>query len=281
MIGLSFLPFYVRNSDKNQYYQKCFSDLNLYMEHFLFSFLKTGKILATLEDLMVVFEDDEIGHLASRARNYIFETTNKTKVEEKALFLIESEYHVPLISLLHKFCIRAEELKGDYRSALMVLFEYRSDWAQEVYECLGRHRRIRVYMGISVAVFLGFYYRHPGSENVTIAVLLSCFFFMYLADWQFCIENAFLKKENTKINEVESMFFEWAMMLMLHLGEESVQIAIQRSYDDAPEKLKPRIKQLIDNLRRDPDGIEPYILFLREYQLPEVHLFMKMLYSVS
>lgn len=51
------LPFFIRNSLINRDNQQRFSDLNIYMEQFLYSFQKTGKIITTLNDVLILFED--------------------------------------------------------------------------------------------------------------------------------------------------------------------------------------------------------------------------------
>lgn len=282
VVGLSFLPFYIRNSDKNQYDQKQFSDLNKYMEQFLYSFMKTGKILATLEDLSCVFEKDDLGAIIAEAREYILKTEEET-AEKNALLLIENEYENLLLSLIHKFCLRAEVLEGNYRPSLTVLLEYRKDWAEEVFCRQREKRRKRMYTGIAVVALIVLMYRNPLSEIRIVGVLLLCFFAMYLGDLQLGMEYAYREKglSKEKETETERMFFEWAMMLVLYLQRDSVQVAIHRSYDDAPEDLKPRLKQLINKLRENPDGLEPYLAFLNEYSLPEVHAFMRMLYAIS
>ena len=45
LAGFFTLPFFLRNALKNRYHQKRFSDLNIYMEQFLYSFQKSGKVL--------------------------------------------------------------------------------------------------------------------------------------------------------------------------------------------------------------------------------------------
>ena len=76
-------------------------------------------------------------------------------------------------------------------------------------------------------------------------------------------------------------FPQWLMEVSLLLQSENVQVAIMRSYEDAPLLLKPELKLLIERLKKQPTELEPYLLFLQDYPLPEVQSSMKMLYSIS
>lgn len=80
---------------------------------------------------------------------------------------------------------------------------------------------------------------------------------------------------------LEEAFPEWLMQVSLLLQTENVQVAIMKSYKDAPPVMKPALKELIGGLKKEPDSINPYLNFLSEYTLPEVRSSMKMLYSLS
>ena len=71
------------------------------------------------------------------------------------------------------------------------------------------------------------------------------------------------------------------MQLSLLMQSENVQVAIFKSYDNAPAILKPALKEMIGALRIDPNDKRAYMNFLSEFTLPEVRSTMKMLYSIS
>ena len=58
--GMIILPLLLRNTYRNRYYQQKFSDLNIYMEQFLYSFMKSRKVLTSLEDTHDIFEEGEM-----------------------------------------------------------------------------------------------------------------------------------------------------------------------------------------------------------------------------
>ena len=183
-----------------------------------------------------------------------------------------------------------------------------------------KRTEILISVGLSICICLIIYmisYRmnlgleaHPVAQTATVVVLLLDFYIFYRADSQLCIidekkrddeekyaayyeelrnfdsESIFRKaqlrvKKKLVTKEIEKEFPKWLMAISLLLQSENVQVAIYKSYDDAPGILKPALKELIDNLRQSPDDIAPYLCFLKDYTLPEVHSAMKMLYSIS
>ncbi len=80
---------------------------------------------------------------------------------------------------------------------------------------------------------------------------------------------------------VECAFPQWLLNIALLLQVENVQTAIVKSYEYAPEIIKPEVEKLIEALSEDPKSIEPYIKFLKEYQNSEILFSMKLLYSFT
>ncbi len=81
--------------------------------------------------------------------------------------------------------------------------------------------------------------------------------------------------------EIEKQFPGWLMDLALLLQTDNVQVALRKSLDTAPEVLGVPLQELVDELEKEPDSIEPYYHFLKVYQNPDVQSVMKMLYSLS
>lgn len=73
----------------------------------------------------------------------------------------------------------------------------------------------------------------------------------------------------------------WLLETSLLIQNENVQVAITKSYANAPPVLKIPLEKLIVELKMAPDKVEPYLSFLSEFSLPQVRSSMKMLYSLS
>jgi len=83
------LPLYIRNYNYNRYEQQRFSDVNVYMEQFMYSFMKTGKVLSTLNDVRELFPSGKMRDAIDKAIKHIKETYAENDVEANALKLVE------------------------------------------------------------------------------------------------------------------------------------------------------------------------------------------------
>lgn len=321
----AFLPFFVRNAYKNKYEQQRFSDAGIYMEQFLYSFQKSAKVLATLENMMQLFEEGPMREAVAKAREYILHTFQGEQVEQQALKIIEDEYPAHQIVTMHRFALQVEKNGGEYTQSILLMLEIRRMWTDRIYQLMNARKKQRFQIFLSIAaslllcsmisllsgslgICIG---EMPLTRVVTLSVLMADFYIFYRADrklsaeilseenekdkdflWQYRI----LRKEKRRdpihvlqrriafrnvSRELEKEFPKWLMQVSLLLQSENVQVAIFRSYGDAPKILKPELKQMMKALEKHPADIAPYLNFLKDFPLPEVRSSMKMLYSLS
>ena len=194
--GILALPFFLRNSWKNRYFQRKISDLNIYMEQFLYSFQKSGKILQTLEDVALLFERSEMKGTVCEAIDHIRHTYNESDFEANALRIIEREYPYDGLRTIHKFALRQEEVGGDCSESIQLLLDARRMWADRLYELLQveKVKRREIILSILTSLLLCsmIYYMagqmdldvagHPFAQFMTTAVLLIDLFIYYKAD---------------------------------------------------------------------------------------------------
>jgi hypothetical protein len=83
------------------------------------------------------------------------------------------------------------------------------------------------------------------------------------------------------IKLVKCAFPVWLMDMILLLQSENVQVSLQKSAAHAPAVLAPDLQLLNDRLMIAPESAEPYHAFMQEFQIPEVHAAMSMLFSIS
>ena len=267
---LLMFPFFLMNTYRSRYNQKRFSDLNIYMEQYLYSFQKTGKVLETLEDVSKLFVDGEM----------------KTCIEEESRRMWADRNYELLKDKKHE---RTRVILSIITTLLLCSMIY----------------LLSMTLKLDVA-------DNPIAQAVTLIVLLSDLWIFYLADRKFSQDDAICdQKQKTEdvlkaaqrmkkykretifgkmayraarkrvMRQVEKDFPKWLMQISLLLQSDNVQVAIQKSYDDAPEILKEPILEMVYEMQVNPAGMEPYLHFLEEYGLPEVSSSMKMLYSIS
>lgn len=128
---------------------------------------------------------------------------------------------------------------------------------------------------VLILAALGVYFCIQGSYTTGIACVIGSLYFFTSGSRK----KKYAKKVLDK--EILKAFPDWLRDLSLSLQTKTVRVAIQTSYDDAPYILKDAIKQITEEFKENPTDIEPYINFLKEYNLREVNQAMRMLYSLN
>lgn len=83
------------------------------------------------------------------------------------------------------------------------------------------------------------------------------------------------------IKNVKSAFPNWLMDLVLLLQAENVQVALQKSRKHVPAIMKEELDTLLAHLEINPESVEPYHGFFKEFSIPQIHSAMNLLYSLS
>ncbi len=200
---------------------------DMYVERFLSSFYRTGKIIDTLEAVSSGFPPGSMKKRIEKALRGILTSKEVGDVERTALTFIEAGFENPFLLVMHQVCLKAEDLGKDAKPILRLLMRLRSRLMDKT-------------------------------------------------------KDSFRKRNHISIEkEFQNQFFIWLSFVLLYLQEESVYVAIYRSYDDAPELIQPAVKSLIFALKEHPDEVTPYDDFFREYPFDLIRSVMLYLYSVA
>lgn len=112
-------------------------------------------------------------------------------------------------------------------------------------------------------------------NTIIVVVLLLITIFMSV---QHRVDYALTKK---KVEEEIMLFFpQWLIDIALLLQTDNVQVAIYKSFQEAPEVLQPELKKLYDKLQKDPTSVTPYLEFFDGFEIKGIQSSMKMLYNV-
>lgn len=131
VVGFLFLPKLMRNAEKSRYHQKRFEDINSYMEQLLYSFRKSKRILASLQDIKIQFKNKPMEKLIEQAEQHILNTyDSEGDTEFEALSMIEQEYPCVKLKTIHRFLLKVENLGGSFDKTIDLLLEDRSLWEQ-------------------------------------------------------------------------------------------------------------------------------------------------------
>lgn len=93
------------------------------------------------------------------------------------------------------------------------------------------------------------------------------------------IGHALLKKR--LIKNLRSAFPRWLLDIALLLQSENVHMAIEKSLETAPAILNSNLKQLLAGIQMQPEAAKPYHVFLKEFNMPDIHSAVGALYSMS
>ncbi|HAR92298.1 MAG TPA: hypothetical protein DCR28_04340 [Eubacterium sp.] len=81
--------------------------------------------------------------------------------------------------------------------------------------------------------------------------------------------------------ELSKCFPDWIREVAINLQNDTVQSAIENSYENSPFILQRPIRKLLLDFEKYPVGIEPYDNLLKEFDLDEIKSSMKMFYSIN
>ena len=152
-VGIMFLPLFIRNNAKSRYVQGRFSDINVYMEQFLYSFEKSGKILDTLRDVEMIFDEGTMKKKINMAIHHI-ENAYDSNAEGDALGIIEREYGYEGLKIVHDFALSVEREGGEYRSSAKILLNDRRKWMDRTIEYVNEKRRAKTKNTMSILMSL-------------------------------------------------------------------------------------------------------------------------------
>lgn len=92
---------------------------------------------------------------------------------------------------------------------------------------------------------------------------------------------SYKKAKRTLENEIKKVFPDWIRDVSINLQNETVQSAIENSYEELSFVLKRPVRKLLVDFEKYPVGIEPYDNFLKELDLDDIKSSVKMFYSIN
>lgn len=134
-VALLSIPSIFLASIKGMYTAKQFHDVSDYMEQLLYSFRRKRKILTSLEDVYVAFEDDTgpMKELIGKAIEHIRSAETTGDIHREAFDIIEKEYSNDRLRNAHNFMIAVENNGGKVENSIDLLLDERAMWDERVH----------------------------------------------------------------------------------------------------------------------------------------------------
>lgn len=119
------VPVLVLDMYKRMYEQRRFADVTAYMEQILYSFLKTGKVVAALKETRELFDDGAMRDCIDAAVLHMELGTPETKqgVLAEGLKIIEKMHPCGKIVLVHNLLLASESYGGSAEESVFLLLE--------------------------------------------------------------------------------------------------------------------------------------------------------------
>ena len=159
------MPSVLLTSFKNMYESKRFHDVSNYMEQLLYSFRRKKKILTSLEDVLIAFEDDDgpMKRVITQAIQYLRTSDSSGDIYREALNIIEEEYANDRLRNVHNFLIAVENNGGSVENPVDLLLDERAMWDERIHTFQKERDTLK--------------------RNITVSIICSvvlCFFILYI-----------------------------------------------------------------------------------------------------
>lgn len=157
IVCLLCVPSILLTSYKNMYESKRFHDVSNYMEQLLYSFRRKKKILTSLEDVLISFQDDNstMRRVIEEAVEYIRTSESDGDIYREALDIIENEYGNTRLRNVHNFLIAVENNGGDVESPVDLLLNERAMWDERTHTFQKEKNSVKRNIVISICLSLG------------------------------------------------------------------------------------------------------------------------------
>lgn len=172
-----FIPSIFFLQYKNLYEAAKFEEVTVYMEQMLYSFKKHPKILSSLQDTLVLFENDEqstFRELIQKAIEHIQTGQTTGNIYREAFGIIEEEYGCKRLYKIHDFMIHVEEAGGQSADSVEILLLDRNLWMDRIYQLIQDKQKVKVNVAIAIGLSLVIVgmttYMLPSSMGVTDSI---------------------------------------------------------------------------------------------------------------
>jgi hypothetical protein len=81
--------------------------------------------------------------------------------------------------------------------------------------------------------------------------------------------------------EISFAFPRWLFDVCLLMQKYNITVSVTESLKTAPPILKEEIRKLLEQLKRNPSGVDAYLSFLEQYRIPNVKTTMRMLVAIQ
>ncbi len=302
------------------YEEKRFSDSVDYMEYVIYSFLRTPKIINTLEEVQKLCHGN-MRQCIEKAVDRIQYADVYKDIYVDAFYHIEKEYGTDRMRALHRFLVQIEQQGGEYAKSMEVLLEDIRQWSEMVYllqkeqKELQRKVSISIMLSVATAVtMVGLLPREIGDiaenflyQSSSVVFLLLSMLVLILSrktlvhSWlqpesnslevkkayDYCIRQENVKGRHYRFMEkkvkrsIAKEFPMWIRNVILNMQTENVFVAMDKAAEDTSYPLKTELQRTLGDIEKKPGSMWAYQQFLMKFDLKQIKTVFLMFYSLS
>lgn len=302
------------------YEEKRFSDAVDYMEYVIYSFLRTPKIINTLQEVQKLCRGN-MEQCIGKAVDRIQYADVYKDIYEDSFYHIEKEYGTDRMRALHRFLVQIEQQGGEYARSMEVLLEDIRQWAEMVYLLQKEQRQLQRKVSISIVlsvataiIMVGLLPREIGdiAQNLLYQIsstgflLLSMLVFILsrkglIHSWlmpennsvevkkayDYCIREENVKRRHYRLMEkkvkrsIAKEFPMWIRNVILNMQTENVFVAMGKAAEDTSYPLKSELQKALGEIEKKPGSMQAYQKFLQKFDLKQVKTVFLMFYSLN
>ena len=218
---------------KSEYRRFC--DINSYMQQFINGMILHQRIVAALDDVLIIFPDGQMHDSLLHMQNILQSANDIQKAEKEAFAYLEQQYPNSQISMIHEFARRVERRGGTFEMEMKLLDEKRKKWEKRTEHCQNTMR-------ITVTSSLLMY----------VAMIFICVLVQRMMPEELSVMTSLLSQVSECI--LISLFYVFACMVIAHIANGWLH----------PEKVLDgkRAKKLLAYMENQKDA-ESFHLFRR------------------
>lgn len=288
---------------KQRYERYKFENISAYMEYMILNYKTQPKVIYAMSEASKVLTDFRLVNRIRKACDLILNGNAADETGTYALAFNEIERYYPceIVKQIHKALERLEFAEKDYDYLINLMLADVQKWSNRTRRYqetkMNNKKKAIGNVIVSMIVCAGLTWLLPNKyiefksniiyQITTTAVILAILFTLLVLELKcsktWLVESYRPKKLIRKniIKQIKTEFPEWLRSVIISIPTTNVKSAVLMTYKDAPEIIRPAIKEMIEKFRENQIDNAPYSEFLQEYDIAEVSDAMQTLFTLE
>ena len=203
-------------------------------------------------------------------------------------------YNSRKLHFMHCILFQLEQIESDTSAVTDILLKELQMWKQQMLLYTKKKRIMikEIFLACILALLLCLLTRlllpfdfAKKIVNITIYQVSTAVVYTAILALLLCVFHSlsyiFPDSRKGSADSIEDQFFYWMMSVLLYFQRGSMYHAIQQSGQEWENDFQKEIQKLQEGIYEMPDSPVPYVNFFGDRDLPQIHMGMRLLYSLS